>query len=373
MTRLIQAGAAGSVALAVHAALNARFLRRPPAVAPPVEVPVSVLIPARDEALNIGPCIESVLASAGVPDLEVLVLDDHSSDRTREIASSFAGRDPRVRVLTGRELPPGWLGKPHACQQLGDAARGDVLVFVDADVRLQPDAVAATLFLMQRYGLDLTSPYPRQLAVTTAERLVQPLLQWSWLTFLPLRVAERPRPESMVAANGQVLAISRRAWEAVGGHAAVADRVIEDVWLARAVKRAGLRATVVDGTELASCRMYGSWDELRDGYTKSLWAAFGSPLGAVLGGSLLALLYVVPPLGMFRRATRAWAVAGYVAGVCGRLVSARRTGGRVADAWMHPASIATLLSLLVRSWRARRAGTLKWKGRRLLAAGEPGG
>src|SRR6185436_11595038 len=140
----------------------------------------------------------------------------------------------------------------------------DVLVFLDADVRLRPGAIAATVALLGER--DLVCPYPRQVAGTAAERLVQPLLQWSWLTFLPLRLAERsPRP-SLSAANGQLLAVRRAAYERAGG-----------------------RGGVADGTALADCRMYAGWPELRDGYTKSLWAAFGSPARAGCVAGLLAL------------------------------------------------------------------------------------
>jgi len=138
-------------------------------------------------------------------------------------------------------------------------------------------------------------PVPRQESVTAAERLVQPLLQWSWLTFLPLGPAERSPRESLVAANGQLLAVRTDTYRDLGGYDAVAGDVLDDVALFRAAKRAGRRVAVVDGTGLATCRMYDGWPQLRDGYTKSLWAAFGSPAGAAGVAALLTLLYVVPP------------------------------------------------------------------------------
>src|SRR5204862_6903746 len=191
----------------------------------------------------------------------------------------------RVRLGAGAPLPPGWLGKPHACHQLAQLATGEVLVFVDADVVLSPDAVAAAVGLLA--GFDLVSPYPRLVARTWSERLIQPLLPWSWLTFLPLRLMERSRRPSLAAAGGQFLVVDRAAYHRAGGHTAVRDRVLEDVELARAVKRAGGRIALADGSRLASCRMYRSWPELRDGYAKSLWAA-----PAVVP---LLLWYLLPP------------------------------------------------------------------------------
>ena len=346
---------AGAGALAVHAALNARLLRVPTATS--TDARVSVLLPVRDEAPRVAACVRSLLAQRGV-DLEVVVLDDGSSDGTAAVVRGVAQGDPRLRLLTGRPLRRGWLGKPHACAQLAEAAArtSDVLVFVDADVVLAPHAVAATVALLEDTGLDLLSPYPRQTA-PGATALVQPLLQWSWLTFLPLRLAERsPRP-SLSAANGQLLAVRRTAYDRVGGHAAVASDVVEDVALLRALKRTGGTGGVCDGTALATTRMYASWGELVDGYTKSLWTL---PLPTV---GLLVALYVVPPLAALR-GSRAGLV-GYAAGVAGRVVAARRTGSAPVDALAHPASVALLAGLAVRSRIARRRGVLTWKGRRL--------
>jgi hypothetical protein len=340
-------------ALAVHAAVNARLLRVPTSTRTGARV--SVLLPVRDEAPRVAACVGALLAQTGV-DLEVVVLDDGSTDGTAEVVRDVAQGDPRLRLLTGRPLRPGWLGKPHACAQLAHAAArtSDVLVFVDADVVLAPHAVAATVALLEDTGLDLLSPYPRQ-AAPGATRLVQPLLQWSWLTFLPLRLAERsPRP-SLSAANGQLLAVRRDAYDRVGGHAAVADDVVEDVALLRALKRSGGTGGVCDGTALATTRMYASWGELVDGYTKSLWTL---PLPTV---ALLVAVYVVPPLAALR-GSRAGAL-GYAAGVAGRVVAARRTGSPVVGALAHPVSVALLAGLAVRSRLARRRGTLTWKGR----------
>jgi hypothetical protein len=355
--------AAAAWALTAHTAVNARLLRVPTATR--TERRVSVLLPVRDEARRVEACLRALLDQRGA-DLEVVVLDDGSRDGTADVVRRVADGDPRVRLLTGRPLRPGWLGKPAACQQLADAAArtSDVLVFVDADVVLAPHAVAATVALLEQTGLDLVCPYPRQQA-PGATRLVQPLLQWSWLTFLPLRLAERsPRP-SLSAANGQLLAVRRSAYDRAGGHAAVHRDVVEDVALLRALKRVGGTGGVVDGTALATTRMYDGWDELSAGYGKSLWTV---PPGALVA---LVALYVVPALAALR-GSRAGA-AGYAAGVAGRVVAARRTGGRaVPDAAAHPVSVAVLAWLAGRSRVARAQGRLQWKGRALVVEPPPG-
>jgi glycosyltransferase involved in cell wall biosynthesis len=302
--------------------------------------------------------------------LHILVLDDGSSDGTAQVASHHVAADPRVQLLLGKgDPPPGWLGKPWACQRLSDHAVAglgpSVLVFVDADVRLEPRALAASIELLRTNQLDLVSPYPRQEAATPAERLVQPLLQWSWLTFLPLRAAERSKRPSLSAANGQLLVVDSAAYARVGGHASVSDRVVEDVALMAALKRAGCRGVVVDGTRLASCRMYQDWPAVRDGYSKSLWAAFGSTPGAALVAAALTLLYVVPPVAALRGSRTG--LVGFAAAVAGRAAVARRVDSRAwPDSIAHPVSIALLDLLIVRSLWFRRRGSLTWKGRSVV-------
>ncbi|MFZ0323987.1 MAG: glycosyltransferase family A protein, partial [Actinomycetes bacterium] len=273
--------------------------------------------------------------------------------------------DERVRLVSGRGEPPdGWNGKAWACRQLAEQATGDVLVFVDADVVLERPAVAAAVDLLRRLRLDLVSPYPRQEAMTAGERLVQPLLQWSWLSLLPLAVAEHSSRPSLAAANGQFLVVDAAAYARADGHRAVRDQVVDDVALLRAVKRAGGRGTVVDGTHLATCRMYNGWQDLEAGYTKSLWAAFGSPAGALAVAAALTVVYVVPPVAALAGSKAG--LVGYVAGVSGRLFVARRVGARAwPDVLAHPGSILLFDWLVLRSLAGHRRGTLRWKDRTL--------
>lgn len=363
----VRLGAGLAVAGTVHQLRNLRHLRVPPAHPPAVAEPVTVALPVRDETHRVAPTVAALLAQRGVPDLEVLVLDDGSTDGTADVVRATAGGDPRLRVLPGTRPPPGWLGKPHACARLAAAARGSVLVFVDADVVLAPDAVAAAVAVLRATGtggrgLDLLSPWPRQVAEGPAARLVQPLLQWSWMVSLPLRRAERsPRP-ALCAANGQFLVADAAVLARAGGFAAAAGAVLDDLAVARAVKRAGGRVGVADGAALATCRMYVGWADLREGYRKSLWAAFGPAPASAAVAATLALAYVLPPLAALG-GSRAGLV-GYAAAVVSRVAAARRSGGRAwPDPLAHPASVAALLGLLAASWRGHRRGDLTWKGR----------
>ena len=364
-------GAITAAALTVHAAINMRMIRRPRDESVTVAERVSILLPARDEAHRITPTLRSLLAQEGLPDLEILILDDGSTDGTGDVIRQVVGSDPRVKVIDGPDdLPPsGWLGKSWACHRLAQEATGDVLVFVDADVQLSARAVASTIHHMREGGLDLLSPYPRQVAVTRAERITQPLVTWSWVTALPIRITERSHYPSMAAAIGQFLVVDARAYRISGGHSAVSDLILEDVGILRAVKRAGFQGAPADGSAIASCRMYASWPEIYEGYTKSVWSVVQpSPVAYGLA-AVMVLAYVAPPVFALvgpGRGARVWGAIGYGAGVLGRYAVARRTGERIwPDIALQPISIAAFAGLIVTSLQRHRAGTLTWRGRPL--------
>ncbi|MFF5292456.1 glycosyltransferase [Paractinoplanes globisporus] len=355
------------LALTAHTAINAALLRRL-GQGRETKERVAVLLPLRDEADRLTPCLESVLAQRGVPHLTIHVLDDGSTDGTAELVRSIAG--DKVNLITGAPLPPGWLGKPHACQQLAEAAAdADILSFVDADVVLTPDALAEAVTLLRALDVTLLSPYPK---ITGTGRLLQPLLQWSWLTFLPLRAMERSRRPSLAAAGGQWLVVDRPGYERAGGHAAVRTEILEDIALARQVKRSGGRIALADASGQATCRMYTSWPGLKAGYTKSLWASFGSGPAPAFVVVLLLLLYALPPVATLTSAvlgcgaTALVALTAYLLGVTGRAVTAHATGSRVwPDALAHPVSIVLFAWLTVRSFTLRRQSRLTWRGRAL--------
>ena len=364
-------GALTSAALTLHAAVNMHLIRRPRDESVIIGERVSILVPARNEASRITPTLRSLLAQEGLPDMEILVLDDGSTDGTGDVVRQVVGADPRVKVIDGPDdlPPPGWLGKSWACHRLAQEATGDVLVFVDADVQLSARAIASTVHQMRQGALELLSPYPRQVAVTRAERVTQPLVVWSWVTALPIRITERSHYPSMAAAVGQFLVVDARAYRISGGHSAVSDMILEDVGVLRALKRAGFAGAPADGSAVASCRMYTSWPEIYDGYTKSVWSAVQPTPVAYALVTVMTLAYVAPPVFAVLgpgRATRAWGIAGSASGVLGRYVVARRTGERIwPDVLAQPASVATFAGLILASLKRHRDGNLTWRGRPL--------
>lgn len=356
------------VAITAHTAFNLTKLRSPRWSGNVINEKVSVLVPARNEETHIALTIESIRNQIGLTDIEIIILDDQSTDSTAAIVQRLADENSNITLITNNVNPPsGWLGKPHACYLLSQQATGSVLVFVDADVILEPTAIAACVELLRAKGFGLVAPYPRQLAESHLERLIQPLVTWSWASTMPLGIAENSLRPSLSAANGQFLVFDSLAYSTSGGHANVKGEVLEDIALMRSVKSSGFNCATVNGSELAYCRMYDSTDALVNGYTKSLWDAFGSPAGSIAVNALLVFTYLVPPVAMMtsrKTSTRAIGAVGYFAGVAGRAMVAKETGSRVVpDSFAQPASIAAFIGLNALSWSRHLQGKNSWKGR----------
>ncbi len=257
---------------------------------------VSVLVPARDEERSIETCVRSLLAQDYPSPLEVIVLDDGSTDATRAIVDRLAAEDSRLRVLEGAPLPPGWLGKPWACRQLADAASGEMLLFTDADTVHGGHALAAGVANASAEDADMLAGVPHIETVTFAEELILPAVPWSTATIVPLPLAYRLRWPGLSTAIGQYMLFRRSAYDAIGGHAAVRGEVLEDVMLARLTKAAGYRWRMADLTDVVSTRMYRSLREIVRGLGRTLFGVFDyGLLRLLLIGALSAVAFLLPP------------------------------------------------------------------------------
>ncbi|GAM45602.1 glycosyltransferase [Nocardia seriolae] len=377
--KVVTAGSAVAAGGAAIALANRLSLRRLRPAEHEITEPVTVLIPARDEADRLPALIADLRAQRGIADLGVIILDDGSTDGTSAAAQAAIGGDERFFLSRNDiEPPPGWTGKTAACARLAELASGeDVLIFLDADIRLSPDALAAAVRELRSARAALVCPWPRQLAASPAERLVQPLLGWSWASTLPVELANRTRLPSMAVACGQFLVFDAAAYRAISGHEPVADRVTEDLAIARELRRSGRRTTLVAAGPMARTRMYRDATELTEGYTRWLWSAYGGPAGSLAVGSIAALAFWAPPLAALfgRGRLRGAGLLGYGAGVTARLL-ARSTenggpidGADVGAALAHPLSVAAYLALSIRSHRVRGRNRLRWKGRPVGATG----
>jgi cellulose synthase/poly-beta-1,6-N-acetylglucosamine synthase-like glycosyltransferase len=337
------------------------FTIRKPTALTGISRGISVLIPVRNESENIPGLVETLKAQTHVDEIEFIFINDSSTDDTKAQIQEKTLGDPRFILVDAPVLKEGWLGKPWALQQGFLVSRRNIVICLDADVRLSTTALAQGVQLLEKSQLEFISPYPRQIATTFTERLIQPLLQWSWLSTVPLRLAERISIPSMAVANGQFFIIARSALEKINGFTSIATQVIDDVELARSLIRSGSHGSVVDGSGLAVTRMYSSFSELRQGYGKSLWKGFGGKLGTIFVILFLALTGLAPLILALTSHPSGWIAFFMVA--LSRILSAIRAGGRVADSLLHPFSISLLIYLIAYSWKSR--GLVQWKGRTL--------
>jgi chlorobactene glucosyltransferase len=352
-----------------------------PQIAPDAPPRVSVLLPARNEAVRIRTCLESLLEQ-NYPSLEILVLDDESSDATAEIVRALGfSTDPESnhRLIPGAPLPPGWTGKSWACHQLAEAAHGEYLLFTDADTHHQPGAISSAISAGQRFGCDLLTLWPYQTTVTFTEKLIIPLIFVVGGSYLPhwlLVWAQRaPRLARILGskflalcgtATGQFLLFRRESYFRMGGHRAVGDHLVEDISLARDVAKRipdGWRLVTCDGSRLVSCRMYTSLSQIWEGFTKNLWPVFdGDWIGFWLAIIWQFLVCVLPFLVLpFFHRTEVWLVAGII--LCLRVAAAVRFKTSWLSVCFQPVGYSFALLIAVNSfWQAKRKG-ITWKDR----------
>jgi hypothetical protein len=352
-------GTVGLLVAAFHVAKTAALminLGAFPSLVPGDRAPgrprTSILVPARDEASHLRHALPTLLAQ---PAEEILILDDESNDGTAGVVRDFS--DPRLRVLTGAGPPAGWIGKNWACQQLANTATGDLLVFCDADVTLRPGALDALWAQMVRQHADVFSIFPRQHTGTLGERTMVPLLDENLLAFLPHPLLDAPVPVAAVA-NGQVLAFRRQAYLAVGGHQAVAGKIVEDLALAQRSRRAGLKLGLALGQSLVSARMYDGYASTVRGMGKSMRAVHRhSDLVLAASAAFNLTAYTVPWLRW--SSGPAWRIAALLGPAERLLVNAKTGRGAYPEAVLVPFTAPVALPVYLLALRR----SARWKGR----------
>jgi glycosyltransferase involved in cell wall biosynthesis len=244
---------------------------------------VSVLIPARNEEKNIGKILNDLI-NHDYENLEIIVYDDLSEDDTSEIVKKIAIQNKNVSLLKGKSLPQGWLGKNHACHNLATHARGQHLLFLDADVEIRKGLISSAIAHIQKHNLLLLSIFPVQNMNSFAERLTVPIMNWILVSLLPLiltRISSRP---SLSAANGQFMLFDADIYQKENFHRTLKDQKVEDIAIFRLMKNKGYKVETLLGNSSVSCRMYHSWDEAVQGFSKNVFEYFG-------GSRILALLF----------------------------------------------------------------------------------
>ena len=322
---------------------------------------ISVVVPLRNEAKNVAELVASLHHQKNLTHIEFLLLDDNSEDETLALLQQHTLGLTNFQIVSGTTLPQGWIGKTWALQQLFERAQSEFIISVDADVRLVPDAISKAVTLLKSTQLDFLSPYPKQLADSWSERLIQPLLQWSWMSTVILRVAEKSSLASTVVANGQFFVVRRAALAQIDGYDSVRNRVLDDVVLARSLVKSGSHGCVANGAAIASTRMYSSWSQIQAGYGKSLHAAFGSVFGSGIAIAFLFLTGIAPLVAGIMGSSAGWYAFGAV--TLTRAMSSIKVGKNPLGALLHPVSSALLIYLIIYSWLMR--GHVQWKGRTL--------
>lgn len=335
---------------------------------------VSVIVPARNEAATIETVVRSVLASTYDP-LELIVVDDRSTDDTAAIVEWLAGTDARLRLVRGGELPPRWFGKAWACVQGYRAARGDFLVFTDADTTHNPALLGHAVGMAEATGVDLVTVASRQRCETFWERLVMPQI-WILLGFRyhPARVSRARRPRDVIA-NGQFILFPRAAYEAIGTHEAVRHEVAEDLALAQTVVRSGRRVILAHAEPLITTRMYHSLAHLVEGWSKNLYLGGrrtfpDEPVRRALVPVMLAgamVFWLVPPvLGLAGLAgwvtVSGWVLCAIALSVTFWALVSFGMGIPPAYGLAYPLGALVGLYIVLRS-AGRGARKVEWKGR----------
>lgn len=330
-------------------------------VAPPE---VSVLIPARNEEGNIGHLLDD-LTQDGTGIREILVYDDHSTDRTADIVRRFARGNRRVRLVPGSALPAGWLGKCHACHCLAREAAGAYLLFLDADVRIREQAVVRALRYVQRTGVRLLSVFPRQLMPDRGTRAAVPLMNWILLSLLPLVAVRRSPQASLCAANGQFMFFEAETYRALQPHRRFRAAPVEDMEIAQHYKKDGHPVAVLLGRHGIECTMYRSLAEAVEGFSKNFFRFFGGSqvlcylfAGATTAAPFLIFIYLGAVPGL---------VYLLIVIINRSLVSAASCQSAASNiVWLIPQQVV-LWCIAARASVRKRKKQLLWKGRNIYS------
>lgn len=323
---------------------------------------VSILIPVRNEEHNILPLLRSI-TQQDYADYEVIILDDSSTDDTFAVCSDFALRDSRFKIIKGAGLPKGWLGKNYACHQLAQHAKGEYLLFLDADEIISNGLINSAVYRMQMHNLSLLSLFANQTMLTPGENLVVPLMHFILLNLLPLKLVFLSENRSVAAASGQFMLFNAADYHRNNWHERVKAAVVEDVEIMKQVKAQKLKGESLLANGMVSCRMYTGFGESITGFSKNLLAAFNYSIGGLL--VFLTLIIGGPLLIM---ATLNFSLILFMCGliILTRVMIAMLAGqSTVMNVLLHPLQMCSLTLIAFISIQKHLTKTNVWKGRKV--------
>ena len=321
---------------------------------------VSVLIPARNEEQNILGLLQS-LRDQDYRNYEVVVLDDHSSDTTYAICASFASSHARFRVVPSKELPKGWLGKNFACYQLAQVAKGKYFMFVDADETVADGLINNTIHRMKFYRLDLLSLFTNQVMITWGELMIVPLMHFILLNLLPLRLVRLSKSPAFSAASGQFMLFNADNYMENQWHEQVRNRVVEDIEIMRSVKTLGFRGEALLANGYIFCRMYRSFQDAFQGFSKNLLAGFNNN---IIGLFLYLLLVILGPLAIAYILSAQLLFFALSLIILSRIMISLMSGQNVwFNILLHPIQLTCMLFIAITSVKKYFTQTIVWKDR----------
>ncbi|MFQ6617379.1 MAG: glycosyltransferase [Fidelibacterota bacterium] len=329
---------------------------------------ISVLIPARNEEKKIARCLESLLAQ-DYPNYEIVVLDDNSTDRTWEIVKSFSSSHPNLRLIKGKPLPPEWTGKNYACYQLVLAAEGEWFLFTDADTVHAPNSVSVAFASAIFNQCDVLSLLPKCPTETLSEDIFLPLINFSFLAFLPLGLINKIKDPRVSALLGPFIFIRRDFYLKIGGHEAVKGQILDDLQLAQLAKREGGKIVLIDGKSLVSVRFYHGFREIWSGFSKNAFGALGNSLSILFGFMLFNIsIFILPYYFLYQGIISSNYINSPLIQVIIissiRLVQAEKYESSLWKALLHPFSIAMGALISLNSARLTfLKGAVEWKER----------
>jgi glycosyltransferase involved in cell wall biosynthesis len=338
-------------------------LKNPPANSSSPKV--SILVPARNESHNIAESIES-LANQDYPNYEVLILDDNSEDKTYETAQSTAEKYQNVSVIKGEELPQGWLGKNYACYQLSQKATGEIFIFTDADNRHSKNAVRNTVAFLEHYKLDMLSAFPQQITNTFFEKLlvvIMDVIVYSGLIFWTTKLF---KSSAFSAANGQWIAIRENVYANIGGHKAVKSEIVEDVAIARLTKKMGFTMLLTAGTSIVFGKMYSSFSEIWNGYSKNTYGLTGNNTIVFLLIIFISFLVNFVPYALLMTELFLIGLLLIAMIITWRLVlSLALKHNILISIILHPIAILIFIAIAINSFAISKTSQHSWKGRNI--------
>lgn len=349
---------------------NIRKFKLPPELLdlPPL---VSILVPARNEEKNIKKLLVSLIKQ-DYKNMEILVLDDNSSDSTAAIVKQMEQKDSRIRLITGKKIEDGWLGKSWACQQLASCAKGQYFIFTDADTLHFADSVSSALATMLQNNLDGISVYPRQIMVTFAERMLVSFIGMGLFTMMPLALVKKTKGKFFSTGIGQFFMFKKEVYFKIGGHESVKAEILEDIHLSKRIKAAGLSYMVFDGSSNIFCRMYKNFRESITGFSKFIFAAFDySGFSEALAVVIYSVLFLVPFILLPITIIFDWPRIMLILNITQvllvfaiKIIMAFRFKERIIDIFLTPVSVCFIVAVAINSYiQARLRDGVYWKGR----------